>query len=305
MSWVGQIGLGVIAVRGPDARAFLQGQVTCDLRRITADRALLGAVANAQGRVIALCRVVAEDDGLLLWLPVGEANLLRERLVRYVLRAKVTISVETHSMAALGATDEGAIDALEARLGNLPRRAGDVTRAHGLTAVALEHGPRVFVYGPRDSLALFSSLLPRGGASVEHWELSEIAAGLPQIGEATREAFIPQMLNLDLLDAVSFDKGCYVGQEIIARAQHLGRVKRRMLRARVSLSNVAAGAPVLVRGEVTGHIVCAARDGHGRFELLATVGISDAGAVLETGSPPAALERLPLPYAVPGLDAES
>jgi folate-binding protein YgfZ len=241
----------------------------------------------------------AED--LRLVLPSGEAATLAARLKRHVLRAKLVIEDETESVEAVGVTDPPAIHALKTHLGVADRGAGHVTRAGELTTVDLPHARGLLVFGPHGSIDELSPVL---GARVPpaHWVLAAIAAGVPEIVEATRELFIPQMLNLDLLDAVSFEKGCYVGQEIIARTQHLGRIKRRMLRARVAGGEVAAGMPVHARGEVTGHVVRAARDGAGGTELLATIGIADLGEILETGAPRMTLERLPLPYPVPELE---
>jgi hypothetical protein len=134
------------------------------------------------------------------------------------------------------------------------------------------------------------------------WRLRDVRDGLPEITPATSGSFVPQMVNLDLLDGISFKKGCYTGQEIVARTHYLGRVKRRMLRFAVEDAIAAAGEPVLAERGVVGQVVLAAATGTGA-ELLAVISLDDLSGPLHLGeSMQQPLQRLPLPYPIPELD---
>jgi folate-binding protein YgfZ len=212
----------------------------------------------------------------------------------FVLRAKVRIepSDEWHAAALLGADD--AWLAAHALPAGTPV-GGVVTRGE-LHWIRI--GDRLWhAIGPRGPVETFEPALPR--ARADEAALAEIELGIPAIGALLVEHFVPQMLNLDLLDALSFDKGCYPGQEVIARVHHLGSVKRRMRRYACSAAAApAAGTAVLDgAGTAAGEVVrsaCAAGTG---AELLAVVDQAAArGALTVEG---AGLRELPLPYVVP------
>jgi tRNA-modifying protein YgfZ len=300
--WTELDDIGCVSASGPDAAAFLQGQLTADLDALAPHRSLLTAAATAQGRVVAVARAVRSEASIVLVLSRTEAAALRERLARYVLRARVTLVDAAAGYAALGLLDAAAVQAAETALrAALPRATGEVSATGGVLALALDPAPRVLVLGPQAVVARIAAGLSSLPVTPDRWRLAEIRAGVPEIAPATRELFVPQMLNLDLLDAIGFRKGCYTGQEIIARTQHLGRIKRRMVRMRCAMP-AAPGTPVFAAGDVTGHVVASAPDGQGRQELLATVSIADANGALALAAPDgAALERLPLPYEVPEL----
>lgn len=299
MIWTELDDIGCVTAAGPDAISFLQGQLTADLAALAPGHALLTAAATAQGRVVAVARaLLADGAGIALVLPRSEAAALRERLARYVLRARVTLADASAEWAALGLLDAAALGALDA---SAPRSPGDVVVAGGVFALALAPAPRVLLVGPRAAIAPVKARLGGEPVAPARWRLAEIRAGVPEIGAATRELFVPQMLNLDLLGAIGFRKGCYTGQEIIARTQHLGRIKRRMARMRCVVA-ADPGTPVHGTSGLTGHVVASAPDGEGAHELLATVSIEDAHGALTLGGPDGApLELLPLPYAVPEL----
>lgn len=301
--WTELEDIGCITAAGPDAISFLQGQLTADLAALAPGRALLTAAATAQGRVVAVARALLADEArAALVLPRSEAAALRERLARYVLRARVTLADASAEWAALGLLDAAAIGAaLGALDASAPRSPGDVVVAGGVFALALVPAPRVLLVGPRAALAPVEARLGGEPVAPARWRLAEIRAGVPEIGPATRELFVPQMLNLDLLGAIGFKKGCYTGQEIIARTQHLGRIKRRMARMRCAVA-ADPGTPVHGTSGLAGHVVASAPDGEGAHELLATVSIEDAHGALRLGGPNGApLALLNLPYDVPEL----
>jgi tRNA-modifying protein YgfZ len=221
--------LGVLRVRGADSVSFLQGQLSNDLRLLGCDRALFAGYHNPQGRVIALLRLLQlGGDDLLAILPRERVAPLLQRLGKFVLRSKVKLSDESghwfiqgligHANVALATVNDG-----------LPDAVNEVTHRDGTLAVCIAQQPaRWLLVSPASQTPR-----PPGTGPVESgplWERLAIAAGEPEIYSATSEGFVAQMLNLDALGAIAFDKGCYTGQEIIARAHYRGRVKRRMQR---------------------------------------------------------------------------
>jgi folate-binding protein YgfZ len=250
---------GLLRFQGPDARKFLQGQLSNDMDELRADRLLLAGFHNPQGRVLALLRLAAPAaDDIVALLPAELAEATGAMLRRYVLRAKLTLSTET-SAAALAA--------LAAQL------------------------PPVAAYLAAQSLA------------------QDIAAGVPQVCGATSGTFVAQMLNLDCIGAISFNKGCYTGQEIIARAHYRGRMKRRMQRfVSAGPATLAPGDAVTLGDGRSAQIVAATVRADGRTEFLAVASLAapaggDATGEAATDSTAAAphltATQLPLPYALP------
>jgi len=192
--------LGVLAFRGPDAARFLQGQLSADVENLPSGASRWAGLHNPQGRAVALlmlARLSPED--IFAVLPRELMHDVGALLQKFVFRAKVRI--EPPALHVIGAA-----------------------------AGADPHGAYAFAWGNRQLL-----LAPAGrdlarSADTAGWDLEDVRQGLPQVYAATREQFVAQMLNLDLLGAVSFDKGCYTGQEVIARAHYRGRVKRRLQR---------------------------------------------------------------------------
>src|SRR5688572_16539991 len=277
--------LAVLAVRGADTVKFLQGQLSQDLQRLGDDGALLAGLHNPQGRCVAVLRVlqVAEDQ-LLLVLPAELADSVRELLSRYVLRARVRIEDAATAWRVYGATGPDAAAAASTRL-SMPM---DGT------------GMRQLIVAPR------GEPLPDGDVVTRNlWRLDDIGSGLPEIRTVTSGVFVAQMLNLDLLDAISFSKGCYTGQEVIARAHYRGQVKRRMQRF-VTDSDAALlpGARLLLSDGRTAQLVMAAAAEGGGQEFLAVTTVPSVDAMsgprfeeaASGGLPVLRCSQLPLPY---------
>lgn len=262
--------MGVMRVAGSDARAFLQGQLSNDLLRLTSDDSLFAALNTAQGRVVAIVRLVQLPDGIFALLPAALVPKVIAGLGKYILRSRVTLSDESLRLAVVG---------------------------------VLGPSVRKMLLVPRAELAAAVTSTTASESALERWRLVTIAAGEPQVYLETSEMFVAQMLNLDLVDGVSFSKGCYTGQEIIARTQHRGRIKRRMLRYRIRGSAAPKrGEHLQLDGGRLGRIVeSAARDAN-ESEVLAVVPLdtSDRDSA-KSSSPQLEVERLPLPYAVPDL----
>lgn len=283
---------GCIEIRGADAATFLQAQLSRSIEALDGELAPLAGWHDARGRVRALLRVVRRTDHWWLVTPADVVAATAKRLAMFVLRAAVTITpAEGVRVAALLDADVAWL-AAHGLSGTTPTN-GAVQRGE-LACVRL--GPSLWhVIGSRAAVESFGSELP--SAPAEEALLAEIRLGLPSVSAPLVEHFVAQMLNLDLLDAVSFDKGCYPGQEVIARVHHLGSVKRRMRRyacdtaAPPAPGNVVANADGVEVGEVV-RAACA----DAGVELLAVVDQSVANATLSMSG--AHLRELALPYAV-------
>lgn len=273
---------GSIAVTGADARNFLQGQLSFDMRRLTPQRLEVASCNSTQGRVQAVLWLVERSDAIVLVLPASLVDATIARLRKYVLRAKVKIESGAEQFAVCDA-------------GQLP--VGDIARAH-------EQRERMsFIRWPGATPRTLA-LAPAAASmatdpTLEHsWHLDDIRAGLPQIYPQTQELFVAQMLNLDLLDGISFEKGCYTGQEIIARTHFRGTVKRRMFRFRADCAAPPPATRIVADGARAGEVVDAVATPDG-CELLAVIGLAQIEAALELdGVAGGRLERLEMGYEV-------
>jgi folate-binding protein YgfZ len=242
--------LAVLSARGADAVKFLQGQLSQDLAPLLDGDAVLAGLHNPQGRCIAVLRVLrVTREQLLLVLPAGLAEPVRQILQRYVLRARVKLETAATAWRVYGTTGPDAAAAASTRL-----------------SMAMDaSGARQLIVAPR------GEPLPDGDVVARHsWRRDDIEAGLPEITAATSGLFVAQMLNLDLLGGIAFDKGCYTGQEVIARAHYRGQVKRRMQRFFTESDAVLAPGLKLVLGDGrAAQVVIAAPAESGGQEFLA------------------------------------
>lgn len=311
--------LGVLAVRGAQARQFLNGQLSQDVLALDRTLVRLAGLHNPQGRNLAVMRLLAWDaDTVLCVLPRALIAETRALLVRFLLRSKAELQDTSEAWCIQGLW-------AETPLSDPPLSAVVGATAHHDGAVTWRHTPdgRCLRLTPRPALAPTASPAPpadpspadpTAAAARTAWRLADIAAGLPEVLPTTRAAFVAQMLNLDLLDGVSFTKGCYTGQEVIARAHYRGRVKRRLQRfeARPADSSAALPTPgqTLRFGDGrSAQWVEGAQRPDGAWEFLAVAPlpeqVADDDATNAEPSPTdAATERLvatalPLPYALP------
>jgi folate-binding protein YgfZ len=280
--------LGVIGVAGPDAGDFLRNQLTNDVRRLGSDRHFLAAWCDPKGRVLMLARVAVFEQRYLLIVPRSMITALIQRLRMYVLRAKVEVTDESDRfrLAGLCSNDLPDPDATDIR---------DDVITLGLPAGQTNPQRAMLLAGhasslPPDSMAVDDS----------RWQLGQIDAGIPQITLETQNTFVPQMLNLHWLHAVDFDKGCYPGQEIVARLHYRGRLTRRVYRLQWNAEQPPAAGSLITTDsdDNAGTVLQAAADGTGHGRLLAVLKTARATvASLRCGS--ASLQTLDLPYATP------
>lgn len=265
--------IGVLSLQGKDAQTFLQGQTTCDVRQITPTCASLGAFCNPQGRVIATFQLLRRESGFLALLAADLVEKVTQRLKLYILRSKVEVAAEDLALFGVTVADSKALKGIL----EYPLQArGAVIQAHQLSWLKMPPpGERWIVLGsPQAAQAMWLKLVETLSAAespAAYWQLQDIRAGFPTVTAATSEEFLPQMLNLDRLGGISFDKGCYTGQEIIARTHYRGQVKRRLYRVRCLSPHLPApGAPLIAEGETVGEVINVAPADGGQ-EILAVV----------------------------------
>ena len=286
---------GAVVLAGPDAAKFLQGLSTCDVRVVTPSRSTLGALCQVNGRVSVLFRVAEHGGALALRLPAALVPATLERLRRVVFRTKVKVLEGGAELAWAGLAGPGATDALARHAGAAPAAADEAAAAGPFTIVrAPGEAPRFELLAPPADLgrlrdALFAEGFARGDDPL--WTLLEIRAGLPEVEPETVDAFLPQNLDLERLSGLSFTKGCYPGQEVVARTQHLGEIKRRLCRAHAVASEAPAPGTALralaAGGSERdgGKVVRAALAPDGTVELLAVIPVAElaSGARLVLG----------------------
>jgi hypothetical protein len=292
---------GVLRIHGEDAAKFLQGQVTHDTRLLADGRTLLAACNNPQGRVIALMRLRQTEEAIYALLPADLVDRVAGHFRRFVLRAKVAVQVAADLQAAwVGGqpfSDTLAPDGYDAT-----RTMSAIPQAGSMQLVSFDYAAdRQVVAAPGAALRAITGLsLSKSLPGIEaEWWAADIAAGLPQVFRSTSETFVPQMLNLDLLDGISFDKGCYTGQEIVARTQHLGRIKRRTFRYRLADGPAPYPLDGLYREgtKVAEVLLTAERQGATEFLAVTNLDARDVPLATEDGRK---AHRLALPYAVDG-----
>ncbi|MBK8181697.1 MAG: folate-binding protein YgfZ [Candidatus Competibacteraceae bacterium] len=300
--------LALIAARGADSETFLQGQLTCDLRQVTADRSRIGAYCTPKGRALACFRLFRRDDAYSLELPCSLVEPTLARLRKYVMRAKTTLEDASDATARMGVAgaNAGRLLVEHGVLATAEMAADTVWQPDNLTVIRLSGSvPRFELHGPPEALATLWSKLATNAVPVgaEAWRLLDILAGTPVVYPETVEAFVPQMLNLDLLNGVNFQKGCYTGQEIVARAHYLGKLKRRMVLARVdSPALPRPGDPLFSpqadASQSAGQLADAARHPDGGHAVLAVASIefAEQGPLQLGDANGPALRLEPLPY---------
>src|SRR5262245_58336494 len=297
---------GLLAAGGADARTFLHAQLSCDVESLADDTAAYGAYCTAKGRVLANFLLWSEGAAFLLLLPRALVPGIRKRLQMFVLRSKVTLTDRSDDLVVLGLAGTGSRAALQGLTGSAPAGLLTIARGGGVTGIEIDGGRFVAIVPVAQAAAAWErvagELTPVGAPC---WEWLEIAHGLPWITAATQDQFVPQMANLELIGGVNFHKGCYPGQEIVARTQYLGKPKRRLFLAHVDADASPAPGDALVADgggdQSAGTVVNAAPAPQGGFDLLAVVQTASADAATvrlgSPGGPP--LRFRPLPYAVP------
>ncbi len=269
---------GLIGFSGEDAQTFLQSQLSCDVNEVHTHQAQYGSYCTAKGRTLASFLLWQKDDYFLMSLPASLCPSILKRLTLFVLRTKVQLSDCSDQWVRIGLAGSNAKQIAEEISGTKLNPGQHLSVTHNAQTSVICHTQNQFefVTAIENTPALWEQLnkqaKPVGAAC---WDWLQIQAGIPVILPATQEQFLPQMVNLDALGGVSFKKGCYPGQEIVARTQYLGKLKRRMFLANVSTIEIVAAGDDLFSTEMgeqsCGKIVNATLSPDGGYDVLAVI----------------------------------
>ncbi len=294
---------GLIGCSGDDVRTFLHNQLTCDVQALDVNRSCYGSYCTPKGRILATFLLWRTASGYTMQLPASLREAIQKRLSMYVLRSKAKLADAGQLWFQAGISGEGAAAHLERIFGTVPHDEHHLIETPQATVICLP-GSRYEVLLPSNSEQATLAKLRSGTELVSpaHWSWLDIRAGVPVITPPTQELFVPQMVNMDLIGGLSYTKGCYPGQEIVARTHFLGTLKQRMYLAHLSAGDPQPGDKLYsadLGDQASGTIVNAAPAPQGGFDALAAVRIASAKAGIRWKTPDGPqLTLLPLPYEV-------
>lgn len=258
------VDLGLIRTNGKDAKQFLQGQLTCDLEEINAERSRLGAHCDVKGRIIAIFRLFFYQNDYYFLLPSSMLSLLLASLQKYAVFSKVTLTNVSKDWQKIGLYGPSLKDLLTDQ--NLyVAKENEVAEFCDKLSISIPGPvPRHILLAPTSEPIKFIKTLEQ--QNIDHWHLLDIMAGIPTIYPETSAQFTPHQLNFPQINGVSFNKGCYIGQEIIARTHYLGRSKSRLFRVGFQDNNPSSpGTPLFdsdLKIKKGALIMCAKEQGH-------------------------------------------
>jgi folate-binding protein YgfZ len=273
--------LTLVRVEGSDAAAFLQSQLTSDVASLEPGSWQWSGYCNAKGRLLATLRLIRSGDAFLAELPRAAAVDLGERLRKFVLRSRVTFVAVTETHAGIGVGGIEAAAALSVWLGHSPPAARRAESLDGGILIGAGRDRWHCHLETGGAMALWERLSIRAvPMSTRAWVRFDLEDGIPWIAPETQALFVPQMVDFELLGGVSFSKGCYPGQEIVARSQYLGAVRRRLHVAR-SGTDLAPGTALTsgaLPGQTVGNVVMSVPVGETAFQVLAVLDVESAAA---------------------------
>lgn len=298
--------LGLLHIQGDEAQNFLQNLTSNDIKALSPTQAQYSSLNSPKGRILASLLIWRTDTGYRLQCAADLIESIHKKLSLYVLRAKVQISNESAEQLAFGLAGAQVSELLEKLSLHFPAEALSVAQgAHQV--IRLDEQRVQIILAKSQTTAFFKQLIAQGAKPVgsNAWQWLDIQAGIPRITALTQDEFVAQMVNFELLGGVNFQKGCYPGQEIVARTQYLGKLKKRMFLAHIPHAQTApeVGTELFApdfREQACGKIVNLATSPEGGFDALAVVQISshEFGEV-HLGTPEGELlEFKTLPYAV-------
>jgi len=291
--------LGLLELSGADTFSFMQGQVTNDVKQLDGSRAHYSGYCTPKGRLLALFLAFSHRDHLHLQMPKELIEATAKRLKMYVMRSKVEIKDVSDSIIKVGINGANTAELLGTLFSQVPQNDYELVTLDNAAIIKLPGSKARFEIftDMANAPAIWNTLSQHAKtANASYWEWLEIQAGIPDVYQKTQEAFVPQMLNLDLLNGINFKKGCYTGQEIVARTHYLGTVKRRTQLAHINTTTPPNAGDDVINGnqEIVGKVVrCAAAPGGG-FDILVEVRLESVETgLLLVGSTPLNLTQLP------------
>jgi len=299
--------LGLIAATGEEAAHFLHNQLTNDVEHLGDVDARLAGYCSPKGRLLTDMLIWKNADGIMLQLPREIQAAIQKRLQMFILRAKAKLADVSEERAVLGLAGPAVASVLMPWFPTLPVAIYGKVESEAGTLIRHPNSfetPRYqWITKPETAIEAWPALtevLQATGADA--WRLAEIDSGVPHITNATQEQFVPQMINFELIGGVNFKKGCYPGQEIVARSQYLGKLKRRMLRASIEATDALPGTEIFSADDPTqpcGMVVNAERTTAKEMDCLVEIKVAAAESPVHLGSATGPLLAFKtLPYAL-------
>lgn len=299
----------LLLVKGPDAAKFLQGQVTCDVRELNNETTRIGAQCNPKGRILLTFRALQMDsETIALRIPRSMFDKAQQSLGKYIVFSKAKLVNGQGEFHLFGLYGEHAQSIAEKLFQHLPTQPGDFTNNAGIFVIRLDAN-RYECWAPSSErnnlIQQLLKIAPPG--NLNDWALLDIQNGIASVCPATFELFTPQEINYQLIEGVNFRKGCYTGQEIVARMHYRGKLKRHMYRFSISTDELPPpGAGILnsTNDQSAGHVVMVSRKTNGEAEILASVVDEHLDNLVLTHNRQK-LKLLSLPYAIPSADEKN
>jgi folate-binding protein YgfZ len=301
----------LISASGVDATNFLHSQFTNDITSLPENQACLAGYCSTKGRLLASLLVwkaaKSEEESILLEVPAELQEAFQKRLQVFVMRSKVKLNHITESHAIVGILGNATATALTEWFSTLPTAPYELIHNEAGTLIRLADAGKTARYQWIMTKPLLDEIWPTMDKKfpvlpAHVWSLSEIHAGIPHISLATQEKFVPQMVNYELIGAVNFKKGCYPGQEIVARTHYLGKQKRRMVLAQIDNAAVQSGMEVFTHDDPNqpcGMVVNAQPNATGGSDCLIEIKMAYLTEVVVQLSTGEICNWLPMPYSVP------
>ena len=297
----------LLEASGDDVVEFLQGQLTNDIKLVTENIGQLSAYCNPKGRILANFRIFKRDDDYYMRLrsDITEATLKRLRM--FIMRSKVELIDKSDELCRMGIAGANATKYLSSLFNKLPGNADESSTENEITIIKLAGTlPQYEVHGPFEKIKNLWEKLKSDAAMIgeNSWNILTIRAAIPEIVSETVEAFVPQMVNLQAINSLSFTKGCYPGQEVVARMHYLGKLKRRLFIGTVKGDTLPISGQSIMTGneneEKAGQIVTASWSKDKNIEILAVLQIEKAEkeALHVESNTASTIELLDLPYSL-------
>ena len=294
----------VIKVDGDDTMDFLQNQFSNDVRLVSESHSQLNAYCSPKGRVLSLFRVIKQDSAYYLVLPRERLQPTLNRLKMFVLRSKVTLDDASEQIGLLGIAGDAATELVSSIVPNAPQEPNDCAYAEGISVISISGNPsRYLILAGYEQLKTAWNHCKQQAipSSEKIWAYWNVQSGLPEVLEINSDEFVPQMLNLHSLNAINFKKGCYPGQEVVARMHYLGKQKRRMYLAHINSDSApqagdniynAANASDQDMGQSVGKVVTSTPSPDGGYDALIVMQIAN----VESGDTIVTEQKAPLNF---------
>jgi len=296
---------GLIRFSDAEAQTFLHNQLSCDVAALTPGKSTYGSYCTPKGRVLATFLLWRSGEDFFMQLPSPLREPIQKQLSKYILRSKVKATDASSDWTLIGVAGKDAAALVQRTIGHVPNAVHEVAPAPEAMVINLP-GDRYEIIAAREKAPAFLASLASEAekADPDYWDWLDIRAGVAVILPATQEAFVPQMVNLDLIGGVSLTKGCYPGQEIVSRMHYRGTLKQRMYLANIAGSDLPQPGEKLYSSDfgeqACGTIVNAARSPEGGYDVLAVIQIASAerGDVRWNSLGGPTLNFMQLPYTI-------